>query len=316
MKEEIISRFTLGGRNIPRRIEGLPEDMPAWVLKSTGGFGVFILTDDPDLAVNEQSQKCVFRTARQIVEGREQPVLELMCVEGSNELFDPFAEICAQFVDPGKDGTQRRELLEDPLRWWEDHISLFGNRMQKREPAAVIAEMTVLLELQKQKKHPLWSGPDGGSQDIQTPDFNVEVKSTAVKHSLTISVNSRYQLESKPMFLSVIRLERNLQGICIDELENLLVQEGYPAFDLESRLERLGYPRGRSGRKEKYRLLGQYTYKVDESFPVLTEEIFRKMLESQNIPAGIQMVSYVIDLNQVPVYSRREDFSELYDQCV
>ncbi len=76
-------------------------------------------------------------------------------------------------------------------------------------------------------------------------------------------------------------------------VSELVHQLNYPEDELEKRLKKLGYKPDMSSRNEKYSLIEQLVYRVDQEFPHIEPSSFK----DDQIPAGIIRIEYTVDLD-------------------
>jgi hypothetical protein len=127
-------------------------------------------------------------------------------------------------------------------------------------------------------------------------DIEYEVKSTLSRYDKIIHITGQFQLQNtaKRLFLYFCRFEKNLNGISIDDIVDRLVNEhGESRDEINGKLNQLGYSIGNSARKEKYQIHEILKYPVDEHFPRITPELFKKEI----LPVGIKQLSYDVDLS-------------------
>lgn len=179
-------------------------------------------------------------------------------------------------LSPGINGSDRKDLLDNPIGWWEKWKELLGNSIYEKKPYSIIAEMLVLNELYKTDKSAKWTGVLGATHDIETDGSSYEVKSTIKRYGATVTISSQYQLDStKKLQLYFCRLEKSKSGISINDLVNSLVLNGYDSEKLEKQLHKLGYEYGTNVREEKYKILEKRKYNVDDKFPKITNLSFK-----------------------------------------
>lgn len=106
-----------------------------------------------------------------------------------------FATVCAQFVEPGIDGIDRKNLMSEPLEWWKKWRELMGNTISNKEAYSVIAEMMVLDDLYTQDNTVEWTAVNSGSHDIEGNESSYEVKSTVKRYGATITISGQHQLQ-------------------------------------------------------------------------------------------------------------------------
>ena len=76
---------------------------------------------------------------------------------------------------------------------------------------------------------------------------------------------------------------------------NSLVEKGYDPYKLENQLQKIGFEKGKSARKEKYKVLTSLQYDVDDNFPLITKDSFK----GNKIPDNVEKIVYTISLNGI-----------------
>ena len=139
--EEIRECFA-STQNGARDIKSLTSEYPAMVIRSNEGYGVAIVFDDKR-DISEKFANSNLYTQKLAIGGKEKKYLILRCALDS--LRYEFATVCAQFIEPGINGIDRKNLLADPLAWWKQWRELLGNAIFQRKPYSVIAEMKYII---------------------------------------------------------------------------------------------------------------------------------------------------------------------------
>ena len=89
---------------------------PAWTVKLIDGYGVAIPYSGED--INESFSSVHIYSTESIILGAETTEKTLVLVTESAEMSQPFAALCSELIDPGKDGCFRNGILQDPVSWW------------------------------------------------------------------------------------------------------------------------------------------------------------------------------------------------------
>jgi hypothetical protein len=290
---EIRENLAAGVRGA-RKLQSLPAEYPAWTICTPEEYGVAVPYRN-DAPFTEAFASCEIRAADLLMDDSA-PGRYLFLASSDRSLRYEFSSVCAEFADPGEDGSKRRILSEEPLRWWEGWRELLGNAISDKEPYSVIAEMMVLDTLLRSHADVTWTAAYGGSHDIESLDESYEVKSTLRKYGSDVTISSHHQLRNdrkKSLSLYFCRMEKSVHGVSIDDMAARLVSDGYQSDLLERQLGNLGYKPGTSGRTRKYKCLEKRKYAVDDSFPRITAESFL----NGRMPAGITKIEYTVDLD-------------------
>lgn len=273
------------------RINNLPDEYPAYIIRIADGYGVAISVE-MSMEVAEKFNSCKFRTGLLSINGTSSN--HLMLISAFDEYRYEFASFCAELLSPGKNGKDRKALLEAPLDWWIKWKGLIGNGIKDRAPYAVIAELCVLEAQLLIDPSARWTATISGSHDIECDSKSCEVKSTVQRYGAEVSFTGQHQLvHNKPLFLYFLRMEKSLEGFSVNDMKKKLIQAGYDSGQLEIELQRQGFDPGASVRDEKYKILEKRKYVVDDSFPCITKESFK----DNKMPFGITRIVYTVDLD-------------------
>lgn len=278
-------------------LTSLPDEYPAYGIRKGNDFGVAVRWDR-DEPVSEHFSTAHLHTEKAYLPGES--IQLLMLTMDVEEYRNEFACVCAQFVDPGKDGEERKKLIEDPVRWWNNWKNLLGNVVSNKPPYSVLCELVVLNHVRSFDPAAEWTASTAGTHDIESANHSYEVKSTIKRYGSTVTISGHFQLLTpKPLDLYFIRIEESPTGICINDVRDELVKNGYDQTKLEKQLSRAGHELGASTRNKKYAILEKRVYVVDDSFPKITEKSFK----GDAFPNGVSQIQYTIDL-EVPPYNK------------
>lgn len=291
--EEIKELFANSERNTAYKINSLPENTPAWVIRFwDDSFGVAVPYSG--VTVNEGFANALLYNAVYNIGGTD---IECLFLTSSLEKSrNEFAIFCRDFVYAGKNGTQRKTLIENPILWWEHWKILIGNSIMEKRPYAVLGELIMYDYLLDLGYDALWEGPALSSHDLVCPNEEFEVKSTLSRYDKTIHISGQFQLKNsaKRLVLYFCRFEKNINGICINKMVDLLVNKhGITRDEIDAKLNKLGYLNGSSAREEKYRINEVIQYEVDDNFPRIVPSMFK----TEALPVGIKQLSYDVDLS-------------------
>ena len=289
--EEIRDGFASMSSYGAMKINSLADEYMAYIIRIPDGYGVAIPVRD-DMSVAETFNSCRFRTSLLIVSGVASNYL--MLISAFDEYRYEFASLCAELLSPGKDGKDRKALLESPLEWWKRWRDLVGNEMRERAVYSIIAEMRVLEHKLGSDTSAEWTATRRGSHDIECAAESCEVKSTCKRYGAEITVAGQHQLvHKKPLYLYFLRMEESNQGVSVNDMKKRLIQVGYDSGKLEIELQRQGLEPGASIRDKKYKILEKRRYVVDEKFPGITGKSFK----GNHLPNGITHIVYTVDLD-------------------
>ena len=278
-------------------LQSLPHEYPAYAVRTLDGYGVAIEWNS-DRIVSEFFSSAHLTSYKAIVGGAAKNLL--MLISNREEFRNEFATVCAQFVDPGKNGTERIKITEDPIIWWQTWKNLLGNASTDKTPYSVLCEMLVLKHVLTFDPTAKWTASESGTHDIESETHSYEVKSTIVRYGALLTISSQFQLLTpKPLDLFFVRVEESPAGVSINDVAKELLDAGYEEFRLERQLSKAHFDRGSSYREKKYSILEKRIYTVDEEFPKITAESFK----GDVIPHAIIEINYTVDLDGVPYRS-------------
>jgi len=291
--ERITDNFSKGYFGKAMDIPELPEDYPAWTLKENGWVGVAVPVHTYIPFSEQFSQVKICTEANVQIGSRTCNLLLLQCftMQSRNE----FALMCAQFVEPGKDGNFRQELTISPEAWWKRWKEMLGNISSDKSSYDILGELLVLERLMQSGEHPRWSAAERAIHDIELDTYSIEVKSTVARYGYEVTVNSIYQMRpslDRPLNLDFIRFERSVQGRSLDDVARSLGQLGYDENFLEAALGKAGFEFGCVARNVKYKVIEWKRYLVDDTFPCITEASFK----DNRLPPHILKMTYTLDL--------------------
>ena len=102
-----------------RPLISLPAEYPGYVVRISDGVGVAVKVDN-QMEISEHFNSCRL-FARVLNAGGESSNYLILCTYFEEYRYE-FASLCAEFIEPGKDGENRRKILEDPYKWWSRWI--------------------------------------------------------------------------------------------------------------------------------------------------------------------------------------------------
>jgi len=299
--KEIQEHFASDGINTARILNSLPPEYPAWTLRTLSWYGVGVECRH-DLEFTANFSKIAMETVDVDIAGDLKHLLVLKSHKDSYRM--EFAQFCSIFATPGKNGEDRQFLIENPQNWWEKWKELVGNRTSNREPYSILGEMIALHYLLAEGEIAEWNALNRGVYDIETNRYNVEVKSTKSRYESVITLSSQFQLQddTKPQKLFFFRFEESNNGVSIDLLSAMLINDGVEEYYLEEGLTKLGVGKSTVHRKKNYRLLEARLYDVDENFPVIK----KNSLKNEALMESIISLRYSIDLKGIAFLDIKE----------
>ena len=289
LNEELKRSFT--NLNIGQcvKLDSLPEKTPGWVLMDSHQTILVAIPCSEKLIFNENFAGIAMRTSVRKISDEKMPLLSIASDEYDSR--EQFAKICADFLD----SKSRDEVAGNPSTWWERWKHLLGNKQGDNRPYPVIGELLTWKTLREAEVAATWSGPKGNTHDVESAQRSFEVKSTVERTGATVTISGQHQLsvaQDKELFLVFNRFEPIAGNLSINSLAEDLVALGANSTELETQLGKLGFPKGRTARFKRYRLLESIVFRVDENFPKIIDENFK----GNAFPVGVIKLIYDIDL--------------------
>ena len=290
--EEIKANWKLDICNKMQEIASLKDTFRAWTIKSFDGYGVAIPYDGVE--IREDFSNASIYCDQFVSNQNNYKVLVLS--SHSKSIDGAFANLCVDFINPGKDGEYRKALISSPVKWWTSWKELLGNKTIDERVYDVIGELSVLKYYAQKGLSPKWNGPKQSSYDIELDDCFVEVKSSVNRTKKEVTISSIYQLSNlnKKLYLTFCTFELTAgQGESINSLVKELKSLGYNVATINEALEKKGFGVGKSDRNKTFILHSMYQYEINDAFPRVTEQSFINGV----LPSGIIDVSYTVDLS-------------------
>ena len=274
-------------------IASLSSEYPAYALLDNSGFAVAVpYAKKEDLIENYSG--ATLEIVPNTINKTAPNLLKLSTARPA--LRNEFAAICAEFVTPGEDGELRKELLDNPKKWWDKWKELFGNSVTDKKTYSVIAELLILSKMYETDKSLVWAAAEAGSHDIEGNTCSYEVKSSIKRYGVEVTIAGQFQLtKRKPLFLVYCKMEKSKEGISINDMVEKLSAQGFDKSFLIKNIERMGII-NTSEKKKKYKIHEIRKYVVDEKFPQITDASFK----NGKMPERIKQVQYTIELGDYP----------------
>ena len=295
IRSEIEQYFALKTGNGAYSITSVGEESPAWAFRQGTEYGVLMLYDGDDIA-ESFSGATIKSQVVNLDDSKNRSALILSCRE--KELRNEFSLICEDFVAPGVNGLERKKILDDPLQWWRRWRGLLGDSVREKLVYDIVGELSAVLKLFQMGEKPYWSASKLNSHDIELNSRSYEVKSTLKKETSQVHISSQFQFKAdKPLYLAFTRLEESLTGKSIDNLIDAIRKyDPGRISEYNQYLEEHGFEQGNHFRKTKYVVLERNLYRIDDSFPKITEDMFK----DNKIPDGIAHIEYDVSLDGIP----------------
>ena len=272
------------------KLDGLPEQYPAYTIAYNGEIGVMVQADDPP-EIDESFEGFRIGILHLVDFGTG---VMLTTNKRDADALKEFAEVCSTFVEPGDDGRNRLMVTTDPFQWYSLKSKMYGNAMKRKQPSEVLAELCSLYLAKKNGLDPVWEGPNGSLVDIRAREQDIEVKSTIYQDRTEIRISRELQLDKaeNDLHLYFVSLQESESGRSIEDMVRILVEQGFDEDDLEKKLSKRGYGKGKNSRTEKYLVTKVWDFIVDEDFPKIVPASFK----NGKMPPFITKIEYTINV--------------------
>ena len=298
MKDEIRSIFNLIDGDKFYMITALPDEYRGYVVSDSSYKGVGIEIDQKYRDFRYSFENIKLFVKEKATNGRQFYMLELVTDQAFD--IDKFSNLCLDFLDPGENGERRNQIQENPQTWVDDWKLLIGNRATESKIYDYLGELVILKQLLKDGENAVMTSQ--GSHDIETPNSNIEVKTTIMRYQSLIEIHSKYQLQrlnNDPLFLYFVRLEESISGISINSMLNDLKELNYDMSNIRKKISELD-----SNVKEKcYKVNEVRKYFINDNFPKITDDTF----VGGKMPENISSLKYTIDLDGLSYESIKID---------
>lgn len=263
---------------------------------------------EQDCVSDERSRGLSLRGRQLVVEGQPiRPFLDLTCTDrNGHDAFDMVADEILQRLTGGTLPTQAVTRTLD--RWRDFWGNSLKGALSDEALLGLFGELwflSVWLLPSNPKSVEFWAGPTGARHDFQFPDQSVEVKTTLSTRGHIHHIHGVDQLEAPengPLYLFSLRVRpeagsSNSLVSLIRRIEGQLA--GVPGAKgmLETRLAQSNYSPAHDDHydQKRFRIVEERLYRVDGDFPRIRTQSF-----VSGVPAGIESVSYVINLETCP----------------
>lgn len=212
------------------KLKEIDANYDAYFISEGDWKGVAIPIDnkeiiDKDFLANFENIKICIQN-KQILDDRQIHLLSLLTKK--EVPIDNFILLCIDFIEPGKDGKNRIELVNNPQKWVNIWKELLGNKSESDMYYSYLGELIVLNYLLENNKD--IDLTNQGSHDLEAKDKNYEIKTTILRYTSTIEVHSQYQLKrlnNNPLELYFVRLENSTDGVSINSIIKEIQNKNY-----------------------------------------------------------------------------------------
>ncbi len=291
LKDEIRSVFNLIEGDKFYILTALPDEYRGYVVSDSNYKGVGIEIDQKYRDFKYSFENIKLFVKEKSNNGRQFYMLELV----TNKAFDVdiFSNLCIDFLHPGQHGQKREIIKKNPQLWVNEWKLLIGNKATESNVYPYLGELIILKHLLVNGQEP--SMTSQGSHDIETPNSNIEVKTTIMRYQSLIEIHSKYQLNrlnNNPLYLYFVRLEESTNGVSINSIINDLKELKYDIREIMNKVDTMNS----NVREQGYKIDEIRKYLIDDGFPKITDDTF----VGGKIPDNISALTYTVDLNGLP----------------
>lgn len=250
--------------------------------------------------------------SERIVQGDRLQFIDIACHEQS--LVDLFGRLTAEVVGLVRDETDSyltaAYLVLD--RWRQ----LLGQRragISRDELLGLFAELVVLertVSGDPSRRIDHWHGPERDRHDFRRSGLAVEVKATAAREGVLVSIHGVEQLDIDPgcrLALAVLSLEEHEEGRTVDDVVRSIAAMGADETGLMALAQSTGWRP--TAHTERFRVRHERWYEVDDDFPKITPATF-----GGTVPPGVLHITYSVDLSgPAPEFLSQDQVADIVD---
>lgn len=223
---------------------------------------------------------------------------------------DLFTALCVKIIEriaahPDKAVAALRKVLSD----WSALLAGAREKLSPSTLAGLFGELYVLREMLRQDPGAVtfWTGPERAAQDFHLGIDAVEVKTTVAVEGRRAQINGAQQLDLAAPGRLVLRWFRlgTGQGISVPELVDEIVELSDDPPGFRKLLLAYGYrePEREIYARRSFEVLEHRAFEVGPAFPRVVAASF----VGHAVPAGVEDIGYVIDLDCAPAAAARID---------
>lgn len=226
--------------------------------------------------------------------------LDITCLNGA--LDGVFADVTGEIMSRIVGGASPLDACRTTIEDFRSLLISPADDVTAQEMRGLVGELLMLRVLLASDSDAwkLWRGPLRERHDFRGGSSAVEVKTTGRSASRKITVSAVDQLlppTGGALQLSVFQLEETVDGaLSVAGVAADVIQAASDRQEILRLLAAAGCtdPSSRAWNGCRFRLEGEAHYRVDEDFPRVIPSSF----QGGKTPAGIESLSYVVDLGQ------------------
>ena len=264
-----------------------------------------LLVSDAEIGSIESSKSLIISRRRREIDKRWTLSLELL----RNEQQGVFAILCCDVIEHSRSAANEKEALKLVISRFKQWSKLLESRrnslMDEQHRKGLLGELLFLEKRIAVSDTALsavqgWVGANGADQDFIYADGWFEIKSVGVS-TTSVTISSLEQLDSIDIGELVIqRIDKSapnkVGAISLNDvarrISEMLINDTEAINLFRAKLSAYGYIDLPEYSEQKYFYTGTLRYKVNESFPKLTEKNVQKQIISAHYELNIPSLSH------------------------
>ena len=220
-----------------------------------------------------------------------------------NNQFDTIVSDIAQSLQSCDNSARAMRIIINQISKWSKLLSTYKNKLSKKEIIGLYGELTFLNNKIAQYQNNIslliesWQGPDRKQHDFIFENCAIEVKSIGANSEDVIHISSEDQLDNSDtdLYLKLFYLKysantnisnlNDLVGSVYAKIKNEADTEAF-----QNQLEKANYHFEEDYNNERYEVLKEIDYTINEDFPKLTK---------RNTPKSISRIKYQLNMTNL-----------------
>lgn len=265
------------------------------------GFRHLLLEAPDDFAPDRQSAALSLGSRVLVVAGHPVHFADLKCLDTRLSLV--FERLVADVVMRIQGGAQPHKALPGALNEWRELFRAGRSGPTIEQVIGLIGELQVLERLSRNTSADgaldAWWGPDGHAHDFySTQSRAIEVKATRSLEGNRIHISNTAQLDPinlSDLHLVVFRLRQDRQAPSLDERITSLLEAGFPAAALLTKIEGAGHVHETPlPFNTRFAIVADKWWRVGDGFPGVRESRL-----SPTALHGVSNIKYELSLDAV-----------------
>lgn len=287
----------------PKYPEGrrfIVEDDRFWISRDTSGAAILFVQEDSE---QESSQIEDIFSGLSLYHDRSIKGYRIVCRLEEENLESKFGYVCEDIAKGASEysGHNLFKHLVNQLKQWSGFLRPKREGLSEEKFLGLWGELWVVANHYLDRYEPeiishIYTGPDGGAQDISSMDFTLEVKSTYSKTPKALNISSLEQLDARceRQGICLLRVEKSDEGASLESMVRAI--EIHLASDVDALAQfrrKSGELLGEASPKQmdmKNIVLDERCWAIKNSFPAL---------KRSEIPVEISRAEYSIAITGI-----------------